>query len=289
MMVKTRRISALAAVAAICALGACNKQDNSALQKDSTLTRDLARAGTDTTAQPALKDVPPAEAPAPTPSPAPTRPKPLPKAAAPAPKNPPAATPTPAPTTPAPAAAAPAPAPARTGEVAAGTTLALTSSDKVCTNTQKVGDRFTATVNQSISGSNGATIPAGSKVTLELTTLHRSENANDRIVMGFRVVSLEVNGKTYSPDADVVTAQVDRVAASTGTDVAKKVGVGAVAGAIIGQVIGRDRKGTLIGAAVGAAAGGAAAAATANHDGCVNSGAAITIKLNQPLSVTVAS
>jgi Glycine zipper len=285
MMVNTRRIGALAALAAICALGACNKADNSALQQDSTLTRDLARAGTDTTAQPALKDVPPAEAPAP------TRPKSQPKAPAPKtnppPKNnPPAVTPTPVPVNPAPA---PAPAPARTGEVAAGTTVALTSSDKVCTNTQKVGDRFTATVNQTISGSNGVVIPAGSKAIIELTTLHRSENANDRIVMGFRLVSIEVNGKTYFPDADVVTAQVDRVAASTGADVAKKVGVGAVAGAIIGQVIGRDRKGTLIGAAVGAAAGGAAAAATAKHDGCVNNGAAITIKLNQSLTITVAA
>lgn len=283
MMVNTRRISALVAVAAICALGACNKADNSALQQDSTLARDLARAGTDTTAQPALKDVPPAEAPPPA---TPSRPKTQPKSSNPPPKNnPPAVTPTPAPTTPAPA---PAPAPSRTGEVAAGTTVALTSSDKVCTNTQKVGDRFTATVNETITGSNGAVIPAGSKATLELTTLHRSENANDRIVMGFRLVSIEVNGKTYTADADVLTAQVDRVAASTGGDVAKKVGVGAVAGAIIGQVIGRDRKGTLIGAAVGAAAGGAAAAATAKHDGCVNNGAAITIKLNQPLSIVVA-
>ena len=280
MMLNTRRIGALAALSALCALGACNKADNSALQQDTTLTRDLARAGTDTTAQPALKDVPPAEAPAP------TRSKTQPKAPAPktTPKsNPPAVTPTPAPTTP-----APAPAPARTGEVAAGTTVALSSSEKVCTNTQKVGDRFTATVNSTISGSNGAVIPAGATATIELTTLHRSENANDRIVMGFRLVSIEVNGKTYYPDAEVVTAQVDRVAASTGGDAAKKVGVGAVAGAIIGQVIGRDRKGTLIGAAVGAAAGGAAAAATAKHDGCVNNGAAITIKLNQPLTITVA-
>ncbi len=283
MMVNTRRIGALAALAAMFALGACNKADNSALQQDSTLTRDLARAGTDTTAQPALKDVPPAEAPAPTS----TRPKsPAPKTNPPPKNNPPAVTPTPVPVSPAPA---PAPAPARTGEVAAGTTVALTSSEKVCTNTQKVGDRFTATVNETISGSNGVVIPAGSRATLELTTLHRSENANDRIVMGFRLVSIEVNGKTYFPDADVLTAQVDRVAASTGADAAKKVGVGAVAGAIIGQVIGKDRKGTLIGAAVGAAAGGAAAAATAKHDGCVNNGAAITIKLNQPLTMTVAA
>ena len=176
------------------------------------------------------------------------------------------------------------------GAIAAGTTLGLSASDKVCTNTNQVGDRFSATVNSTASGSNGATIPAGSKVTIEITSLHRSENANDRIVMGFRVVSLTVNGKTYYPDAEVLTASVDRVAAEGGSSSAtKKVVGGAVVGAIIGQVIGHDSKGTLIGAAAGAAAGGAAAAATAKHDGCVQSGAPITIKLNQPLSVTVST
>jgi glycine zipper 2TM protein len=285
MTLETRRAFALFVLMAASTIGACTKKaDNSALQQDSSLTRDLARAGADTTAQPQLKDVPPATAPKTATS---TRTTPRPKTTTAAPKTS-APAPAPAPANPPAAAKGEVTKAAVTGSIAAGTTLALSSSDKVCTNTNKVGDRFTATVNSGATGSNGAAIPSGSAVTIELTELHRSENANDRIVMGFRVVSLTVNGKTYYPDAEVVTASVDRVAAEGATgDAAKKVAGGAVVGAIIGQVIGRKTKGTLIGAAVGAAAGGAAAAATARHEGCVNSGAPITIKLNQPLTVTV--
>ena len=83
-------------------------------------------------------------------------------------------------------------------------------------------------------------------------------------------------------------AEIDRVrASSTGND-AKKVLGGAVAGAIIGQVIGKDRKGTLIGAAAGAAAGAGAAAVTADFDGCVDTGSAISIRLTNALTVAAA-
>jgi hypothetical protein len=281
MIPKRQRAAVLLALVAVGALSACRRDEDAALTQDSSLMRDL--AGADTAAQPQLKDVPAVEAPAP---------------AQPATKSPPRAPSRPKTSAPAPSAPAPsppaAPAPAeskgevgRTGTIAGGTTLALSSTEKVCTNTNKVGDRFTATVNEPVTGTNGATIPAGSRVTIELTTLHRSENANDRIVMGFRVVSVTVDGKTYYPDAEVVTASVDRIRSTTTGDAAKKVAVGAAIGAVLGQVIGRDRKGTLIGAAAGAAAGGAAAAATADHDGCVNSGAPITVRITQPMTITV--
>ncbi len=285
-MSTTTRIAALYLMAATCALAACSHGDENALQQDSALSRDLARAGTDSQAQPELKDVPPEAAPAPaatkTPAPRPRTPAPkqaAPKQSAPVPAPPPAVTP--------PAEKAPAPAEKPTGSIAAGAILPLNSTDKVCTNTNKVGDRFTATVREGVDGSNGAAIPAGSKVVIEVTQLHRSTNANDRIVMGFRVVSLTIGDKTYYPDAEVETASVNRVAAANGSNTAQKVVGGAVVGAIIGQVIGRDRKGTLIGAAAGAAAGAGAAAATADHDGCVNEGAPITVKITQALTLPV--
>lgn len=270
-------------------IGACAgdaKQD--ALATDSALERDLARAGQDSLAMPQLQDVAAkdsqvavAEAPPrsrPQPKVTPTRPKP------------PAVTP------------APAPAPTRTatgntiekgtgvpaattGTVASGTMINLDAVNQVCTNTNKIGDRFTATVSEAVAGSNGVSIPAGADVTLELTELKRSDNTNDQIVMGFRVISVSFGGKTYPLDADVQTATIDRIrASSTGND-AKKVAGGAAVGAIVGQVLGKNRRGTLIGAAVGAAAGAAAAAATANYEGCVNAGADIVVKLNAPVTV----
>ncbi len=282
----SRRLAALFAVAA---LVACSKGDDSALADDTSLSRDLASVTGDSAVQPELQDVPveKTETPAATPPrPAPSRPK-----TTPAPKTNPPAT-TPPPTTPPTTKSGntvekgPGTAEGTAGVIAAGTTLRLDALDKVCTNTNKIGDRFTATVTEGVTGTNGAAIPSGANVTIELTELKRSENANDQIVMGFRVINVAFGGKTYPLEGDVQSAVIDRVrASSTGND-AKKVVGGAVAGAIIGQVLGKNRKGTLIGAAAGAAAGGAAAAATANYEGCVNAGADIVVRLTSPITVT---
>lgn len=283
-----RRSAWPAALALAVVLGACggDKKGEDALMQDSALARDLSAIGGDTAIQPQLQDVP-AEAPAP--APAKTTPAPRPKAAAPK--------PAPAKTTPAPAApvttaggnvAEKGPGTAeKMGTVAAGTMLNLGAADKVCTNTNKVGDRFVATLNSAVTGSDGAVIPAGAAVTIELTTLKRSENVNDQIQMGFRVINIAFDGHTYALDGDVQTASITRVRSSTGGDDAKKVLTGAAAGAVIGQILGKKAKSTIIGAAAGAAAGGAAAAATGNYDGCVNAGASIVIKLNSPVTIAV--
>jgi hypothetical protein len=172
--------------------------------------------------------------------------------------------------------------------IASGTSLSLTSATKVCTNTNKVGDRFNATLASPVSGTNGVSLPAGSTVSIEVTELKRSEDSKTNIVMGFRVVSITADGRTYTPEAEVVSASIDRVRSQDRGDDAKKVVGGAAAGAIIGQVLGRDRKGTLIGAAVGAAAGAAAASSTSDYEGCVNQGAAIAVRLTGPLTISVA-
>ena len=173
------------------------------------------------------------------------------------------------------------------GTLPSGTTLYLASNAKVCTNTNKVGDTFTATLNNAVS-SGGVTIPAGSQVKLEVTSLKRSENANDNIVMGFRVVSVNVRGTSYPIDGTVSAASsIQKVRnQSTGKDV-QKVATGAVLGAIAGQVIGKNTKGTVIGAAAGAAAGTAAAAATANYEGCLPSGGALSVTTTAPTQIKI--
>jgi hypothetical protein len=287
-----RRFGTPLALTVALAVAACSKggeNSDSTLATDSALNRDLQLASGDSAAQPQLKDVP-AEAPAPAPTTSsPSRPR----------------TTTPKPTT-RPSTPAPEPAPPpRTasgntvtpgeknsaggvGEVASGTSLTLASGQKVCTNTNKVGDRVTATTTEAVTGTNGVTVPAGATAVLEVTKLKRSENANDNIEMGFAVRTLSFGGTTYNVDADVTSANVDRVRASTKGNDAKKVVGGAILGAVVGQVIGKDTKGTVIGAATGAAAGTAAAAATANYEGCVNDGSRIVIKLTAPLTIKVA-
>ena len=262
---------------ALGALFACSGRDADTAAVDSAdSARDLTVVPADTSNQPQLKDVP-----ASPPASAPSRPRSNPPRT-----NPPASQP--APTNPAPSAPAPKAGPT-TGTIASGTSLALASGSKVCTNTNKIGDRFNATLSESVSGTNGVSFPAGSTVSIEITELKRSVDSKSNIVMGFRVVSITANGRTYTPDAEVVSASIDRVRSQDRGDDAKKVATGAAVGAVVGQVLGRNTKGTLIGAAVGAAAGAAAASSTSDYEGCVNAGASIAVRLTGPLTISVAN
>ncbi len=277
------------------AAGACkDKAADSTLTKDSALSRDLALANKDTTSQPQLRDVP-------TPAPAPVTPAPAPRTVPPRPRprpatNPPAATHTPAPTT---------PTVTRSGNtvergtrgsegslatIAAGTSINLASTQRVCTNTFKPGDRFTADVSESVSGTNGAMIPAGAKAVLQVTSVKRSDNSNDKGELGLSVLSISMNGKSFPVDAAITSVpSMESVRTSTKGDDAKKVIGGAIIGAIAGQIIGHSTKGTVIGAATGAAAGAGAAAVTGNYEFCLPSGGRFTIKLNAPATITTSN
>lgn len=283
-----------AALFLTCGIAACgDDQRGDTLATDTTLNRDLELANVDTGAQPSLTDVPAATEPAP---------------AAAAPATTPRAT-TPTRTAPRTTTTRTAPRPTTTstaptttssgnvatrgtgtaersmGTIAAGSTVSLSSSTRVCTNTHKVGDRFTATVRNSVTGTNGAVIPAGATATVEITSLRRSNNVNDPIVVGVAIRSVSFGGRTYAVSGTTTTAQVDRVRSSTTRDDVKKVATGAAIGAIAGQILGRDTRGTVTGAAAGAAVGAGAAVATANYEGCIPTGGNITVSLNNSVEV----
>lgn len=291
------RAIAVIAITLAFGLSACTeKKSEDTLAQDTALNRDLQMANADTAAQPQLKDIP-----AGTVAPAPAAPAPQTSASKSTTTRRTAGTVVRTPVRPAPA---PAPTTGTTssgntvtrtgagseravGTISAGSTLNLASNSRVCTNTNRVGQRFTATVSESVTGSNGATIPAGATATIEITELKRSENANDNVVMGFRVVSVSFGGKTYPVTATTNYARVEKIRNEPKNKDVQKVVGGAAVGAIIGQVLGKSTKGTVIGAAAGAAAGTAAAAATANFEGCVPSGGRITVSLDSPVQVQV--
>ena len=276
------RLTAALSLALVFAACGDSKQDDT-LAQDTSLNRDIALANRDTAAQPALTDVP-AGTPAPTTSARTTTPAPRTTTRA--------TTTTRTPTTATTASGntvtrTSSGSAARVGTIAAGSTLNLASGSKICTNTSRVGERFTATLTQAVSGSNGAVIPQGATATVEVTELKRSENANDDVVMGFRVVSVSFGGKTYPVSATTSYAQVNKVKNQPQSKDVQKVVGGAAIGAIAGQILGKSTKATVIGAAAGGAAGAAAAAATANYEGCVNSGGRITATLNSSTQVQI--
>jgi YmgG-like glycine-zipper protein len=283
------------------ALAACKQGDKpeDALAQDTSLAHDLQLANADTMSQPQLKDVPATVEPAQNPvatAPRTTQRRTPSEILTPS-RNPRRVATTPQ-STPQPVENAPvttpngntvtetAPSSERgVGLIASGSEISLYSGQRVCTNTYAVGDRFTASVAESVQGSNGVAIPAGATAVIELTSLKRSENANDNIEMEFVVRSIAFNGKTYPVNSTVTSAQVEKVRNGDASNDAKKVATGAVIGAIAGQIFGHRTKSTVIGAATGAAAGAVVAGATGKYDGCVPNGGRISLKLNQSMVV----
>ncbi|HVZ49344.1 MAG TPA: hypothetical protein VG916_11210 [Gemmatimonadaceae bacterium] len=198
---------------------------------------------------------------------------------------------TPAPAAAAPIAAAPAALPLpTTGTVAAGTSFTVKPAVKVCTNTYKVGDRFTATLANPVTGSNGAEIPAGSAAILRIVDASGTKSAKDSAHLAFDILSIKVGDQTYEVNAHVVeSAPLDRVNAQSTTDKAKKVGAGAAIGAIAGRILGGNTKSTVLGGVVGAAAGAAVAAGDNHYEGCLSGDGAITLALDKPLVLKLAT
>jgi hypothetical protein len=278
------RFSASLALSLALFAGACSKKDDTAAA-DSALNKDIQLANRDTSAQPALTDVPAGTAANPAPS---TTTKT---------KTTTTTTRTPTTTKRTPTTSVTSSGntvtrntsgtAAKVGTIPAGATLNLAAGSKICTNTNHIGDRFNATLSNAVVGSNGAVIPAGATAVVEVTALKRSENANDNVVMGFRVVSVNFGGHTYPISATTSYADVSKVRNEPKNKDVQKVVGGAAIGAIAGQILGHSTKATVIGGAVGAAAGAGAAAATANYEGCVNSGSRITATLNSSTQVNI--
>ena len=302
MQTKLSRIAAPVLLTVTLALGACKQGDKpEAFAQDTSLVHDLQLANADTVSQPQLKDVPATVEPAP--APVTTAPrvaqKRTPSEILTPSRNPRRVATTPR-STPQPVEQAPTPVTTANGNtvtegttgsergvgtIASGAEIALYSGQRVCTNTYNVGDRFTASVAESVQGSNGVAIPAGATAVIELTSLKRSENANDNIEMEFVVKSIAFNGKTYPVNSTVTSAQVEKVRNGDASNDGKKVATGAIIGAIAGQIFGHKTKSTVIGAATGAAAGAVVAGATGKYDGCVPNGGRISLRLTQAMVV----
>jgi hypothetical protein len=292
---RARVLRAASIAVVLLTVAACADKAKRTAATDSILARDLALAGQQT-ANPTFQD---------------TAVAPAPKPAAQAPKEPPAPVRTrtaqkPKTQVPKQVAQAPAPAPAPVvqppttvisapaaapiiASIGAGAGGTLTSGSKVCSSTNLPGDKIVATLNSEITGTNGAVIPAGSTVVLEIASVTPGENA-ETAQMQLRVRSVIVNDKTYNVDATITPTtpmEKTKVAGDDPNADKKKVIGGAIAGAILGQMIGHNTKGTVIGAAAGAAAGAAVAKSGGEKwQACLPSGASLRLTLNAPLVIS---
>jgi hypothetical protein len=274
---------------------ACGDARQAAAPVDSALSRDLTLASsaapgaglgdtavTTPTAPPPRVETPP-PVPRPTPSPARTpdpapvrRPRTDPPVIPPvAPSTTPAPVPTPVEAAPAPAAA---PGPARGKAIGTGSALSGATTAQICSIANRPGDRFVVSLAREVTGPDGALIPAGTPVLVEMA----QPTASGEFV--FRLKGVQLHGDLIPAEG---TVQVDNSGVterkvSQGGEKGKVV-TGAIAGAILGRVLGGGAKGTVIGAAGGAAAGTIAAARNAVTERCLPAGATLTATLTSPL------
>jgi hypothetical protein len=262
----------------LAALAACGRGDRSDVASADSLNRDLQLAPVDTSAT--LNDRPSADtatAAAPsTPTPAPT--------STPAPKPKPKPKPAPAATAPAPTPTAqPAPAPAAPASLSAGTALALTTDAEIHSRKNKVGDEVTATVGKDVKDASGRTvIPAGSKVTLQVTAIAPSDSKSDTTgTLTLKPVSVMVNGQSQPITASISGVHTQLVGRGVDATDAAKVGAGTAVGAVVGRVLGGSSKGAVIGGVIGGAVGTQRAVQTKDRDVVLPAGTGITVTLDQ--------
>jgi len=190
------------------------------------------------------------------------------------------------PTSPAPEPVeSPAPAPARRRGFGAGTSFGLVTKTAVCT-TNLPGDKFTATLTSDVQGENGAVLPAGTTVVLEVASVTPGDKPEDAHIT-LRLRSIVLNDEPLNVDGSVaVVSDLERreVPRNKNADRKKVIG-GAVAGAILGQIMGKDTKSTVIGAAAGGAAGAVAAAATRKYDACLPAGGSVRVTTSEPITL----
>src|SRR5262245_23266376 len=182
-------------------------------------------------------------------------------------------------------------------EVAAGTELMAALDQPLSTKNSKVGETFTATVQQNVAAPDGSVaIPAGSKIQGEVVESEQgktlpSVRGKGKLNMRFRSLVMP-NGSSVPLSATLVSVHGSTKGASagqegevsggtSGKEAAKKVGIGAGIGTVAGLIFGSAMKGLLI----GAAAGGGYVLATEGKEVKLPAETGLKLRLDQNLSV----
>src|SRR5581483_7304299 len=183
-------------------------------------------------------------------------------------------------------------------QVPQGTEIRATLDKKLSSTTSVVGEQFTATVAEPVRAGDGSVaIPAGSKIDGEVTEVEQgktlpSVRGKGKLNMRFRDVMLpsgavapitatlvSVNNTQGSKASTGNEGEVQ--GGTTGTKVAKNVGIGAGIGTIAGLIFGSAMKGLLI----GAIAGGGYVLATGGKDVVLPEQTGLVLRVDQPVMV----
>jgi hypothetical protein len=161
--------------------------------------------------------------------------------------------------------------------------IGLQVDTAVSSDTARVEDQVVARVTRDVRVGNRVAIPSGAKAQGEVTLVERGGKLKDRAKLGVRFTSIVLADGTRVP---IETDTIVREGEGQGSASAAKIGGGAIGGAIIGGIIG-GAKGAAIGSAAGAGAGSAAVMAGGRSTATLTAGSPVTVRLQQPATVTV--
>ena len=167
--------------------------------------------------------------------------------------------------------------------VAADSVIGLEIETALSSERARVEDPVVARVTRDVKVGNRVVIPAGSRANGEVTTVERGGRLKDRARLGVRFTSIVLADGTRVP---IETSPIYREGDSPTNESAAKIGGGAIGGAIIGGILGGG-KGAAIGSIVGAGAGGGVVAAGGRNAATLPAGTPITVRVEDPVVVTV--
>jgi hypothetical protein len=166
--------------------------------------------------------------------------------------------------------------------IPAGTTLPLNLTSAIASDASAVEDTVTAELTRAIVIDGRDVVPAGARLSGNVTEVDGSGRVKGRAMLSFRFTSLRTGDEQY----DVQTAPLSHVAPATKGEDAAKIGIGAGAGAVIGGILG-GKDGAAKGAAVGGGAGTGVVLATRGQEVRLGPGADVTTRLTAPLTLRV--
>jgi hypothetical protein len=178
-------------------------------------------------------------------------------------------------------AAAPA---AREITIPAGTSLSVILDTPVGSDTSRVEERVSGHLARPVIVHGETALAEGSRIGGVITDAKQSGKVKGRAHVAVRFDSLSPSGgdERYT----IHTSSVGRTAPGTKKKDALEIGAPAAGGAIIGALVG-GKKGALIGGAVGGGAGTAVVLSTRGKEVHLAKGAALTLRLTQPVTVRV--
>ncbi len=168
--------------------------------------------------------------------------------------------------------------------IPAGTPLSIVLDTPVGSEMSRVEERVSAHLVRAVVIGGRTVAAEGSSVGGVVTDARRSGKVKGRAHVAVRFDSLTPSG---SDDRYTIhTSAVGRTAEGTKKKDALEIGAPAAGGALIGAIVG-GKKGALIGGAVGGGAGTAVVLSTRGKEVKLPKGAALTLKLAQPVTVKV--